>query len=141
MIKFGIANKGYIFKKDRMLIIYKTEGEAANDPNPNLRIDQPGGRLEFGEKPKESLEREILEEVGLRIKIIKPIDVWTYVKEKDEFQLVGINYLCEWLDGEVVLSPEHEKFEWLTLDEIRNKKLDDEEEYIRAFVEWDSYAK
>ena len=138
---FGIATKGYIFKKDRMLIIYKTEEEAANDPNPDLRIDQPGGRLEFGEKPKEALEREILEEVGLRTKIIKPIDVWSYVKEKDEFQLVGINYLCEWLDGEVVLSPEHEKFEWLTLDEIKNKKLDDEEEYIRAFFEWDSYSK
>ena len=111
---FGIATKGYIFKKGRMLIIYKTEEEAANDPNPDLRIDQPGGRLEFGEKPKEALEREILEEVGLRTKIIKPIDVWSYVKEKDEFQLVGINYLCEWLDGEVVLSPEHEKFEWLS---------------------------
>ena len=52
--KFGVANKAYIFKEDKLLLIYKTKEEAKDDPDPNIRIDQPGGRLEFGEDPKES---------------------------------------------------------------------------------------
>lgn len=139
--KFGVANKAYIFKDDKLLIIYKTAEEAANDPNPDLRIDQPGGRLEFGENPYDALKREIREEVGLDAQVIRPIDVWTYVKEKAGFQLVGINYLCAWKSGEVVLSEEHERYEWLSLNEIKDKMLEDELQYVKAFEEWRKYAK
>lgn len=139
MERFGIANKGYIFKDNKLLIIYKTKEEASHDPNPDLRIDQPGGRLEFGENPYDALKREIAEEVGLEVEIVRPIHVWTYVKNTEEFQLVGINYLCAWTSGEVVLSEEHEKFEWLTLEEIKNKNLEDEEQYVKAFQELKAY--
>ncbi len=137
--EFGIANKGYVFKENKLLIIYKTAEEAMEDPNPNIRIDQPGGRLEFGENPIEALRREIREEVGLRVDIIKPIDVWTYCKRDKRFQLIGINYLCKWKEGEVTLSEEHENYEWLTLSEIKEKSLDDYEQYVKAFKEWEKY--
>lgn len=138
--KFGVANKGYIFKDNKLLIIYKTAEEAGNDPNPDLRIDQPGGRLEFGENPYDALKREIMEEVALDVEVIQPIDVWTYVKENVSFQLVGINYLCAWKSGKVVLSEEHERYEWLSLDEIKNKMLENELQYVKAFEEWRKYA-
>ena len=32
----------------------KSVAKAKDDPDSNIRIDQPGGRLEFGEDPKES---------------------------------------------------------------------------------------
>ncbi|MCR5608766.1 MAG: NUDIX domain-containing protein [Lachnospiraceae bacterium] len=137
--EFGVANKGYIFKDDKLLVIYKTKEEAKEDPDPDLRIDQPGGRLEFGEEPIEALRREIMEEVGLKVNIIKPIDVWTYCKNDKGFQLVGINYLCQWTNGDVTLSAEHESYEWLTLDDIKKRQLEDEEQYVRAFAEWGKY--
>lgn len=95
-----------------------------------MRIDQPGGRLEFGENPYDALKREIAEEVGLEVEIVRPIHVWTYVKNTEEFQLVGINYLCAWTSGEVVLSEEHEKF--VPLDFLRQsrKKEDDNRETV-----------
>ena len=139
--KFGVANKAYIFKEDKLLLIYKTKEEAKDDPDPNIRIDQPGGRLEFGEDPKEALYREIYEEVGLKVKIIKPIDVWTYCREDIGFQLVGINYLCEWMEGQVELGEEHERYEWSSLYEIKEKQLKDEIQYLNAFREWEKYRK
>lgn len=137
--KFGIATKGFIIKNDRILIIYKTDKEAANDPDPNLRKDQPGGRTEFGEDPNRALLREIHEESGLDVNVISPLNVWYYVKEN--FQLVGINFLCEWVAGDVILSEEHEFFEWLSLDEITQRNWNDKDTYIKAFKYYEIYKK
>ena len=81
--------------------------------------------------------REIFEESGLEVKVIMPLNVWHYVK--NNFQLVGINFLCEWVSGEVTLSEEHESFEWLTLEEICSKKWWDEYQYVNAFSVYEKY--
>ncbi|MCL1935019.1 MAG: NUDIX domain-containing protein [Defluviitaleaceae bacterium] len=134
---FGVAAKGFVIKDYKLLILYKTKEEATNDPNPNIRIDTPGGRVEFGEAPDISLMREIKEECSIRAKILFPFNVWHYINEN--FQLVGIDYLCEWIDGDVVLGKEHENFEWISLDEILNREWDNKDIYIRVFDIYEKY--
>ncbi len=134
---FGIATKGFIFKDGKILTIYKTAKEASEDPDPSLRKDQPGGRVEFGEDPNASLVREISEESGLTVDVIEPLNVWHYVK--NDFQLVGVNFLCIWKEGEVVLSSEHESYEWLSLDEIRERNWWDYEQFANAFSKYRRY--
>lgn len=136
---FNVATKGMIIKDNNLLLIYKSKEEAkewasaadANDSNYEVRRDLPGGRLRFGEDPKIALEREIDEEVGLKVEILRPLDVWYLVK--DQLQLVGINYLCIWKEGEVVLSDEHEAYEWLSEEALRAKKWNDLENYLLVF--------
>lgn len=127
---FGVAVKAYIFKNGKLLIIYKTENEAQGNLDTKDRRDFPGGRIEFGEQPEDALRREVMEEVGLQVDIIRPFHVWSFVKS--DFQLVGVNYLCLWREGEVVLSQEHEKYEWLTYEDISSRKWA-EEQYFKAF--------
>jgi len=127
--KIGVAVKGFVFKDNKLLIIYKTKEEAMIDPN--LRIDQPGGRLEFGENPYEALTREISEEVNLKVRIIMPFEVWNYIK--GDFELVGINFLCEWIDGDVQLSEEHERYEWITENKVENSSYPNKTVYMKAF--------
>jgi len=136
---FGVATKGMIIKDNKLLIVYKSKEEAkewsrsaANDSNYEVRREFPGGRLEFGEDPKDALKREINEEVGLEIEILRPLDVWHIIK--GQFQLIGINYLCIWKAGEVVLSDEHEAYEWLTEEELTAKNWNDLENYLLAFT-------
>ena len=136
---FGVATKAMIIKDNKLLILYKSKEEAkewvsakiANDSNYEARRDLPGGRLAFGEEPKAALAREIDEEVGLKVEILRPLDVWHMIK--DQYQLVGINYLCVWKAGEVVLSDEHEAYEWLTKEALCAKTWDDLERYLMAF--------
>lgn len=127
---FGIATKALIIKDDELLIIYKSEKEAKEWSSASRR-DLPGGRLEFGEEPKVALAREIAEETGLTVDVLKPLDVWHLIK--DRFQLVGINYLCRWKFGEVVLSAEHDAYEWVSESELRTKNWRDLERYLQAF--------
>lgn len=111
--KFGVATKALIRNKEgKYLVIYKSETE---EISPN-EIDIPGGRMKFGEKAEESLMREADEEIGIKIKIIKPSRVWGFVK--DNLHLVGITFLAEFVSGEFRLSGEHTKYKWIDKEKI-----------------------
>lgn len=76
--------------KDKFILIKKGKGPFKG------RWDLPGGKIDFGETPQEALEREIMEETGLKIKSCKLLDAMGYNKETTEemFHHVGIIYEC-----------------------------------------------
>lgn len=111
--KFGVAIKAIIKNDDeRYLVLYKSETE---EINPN-EIDIPGGRMKFGENAEESLKREVYEEIGIMIEVIKPSRVWGFVK--DNLHLVGITFLAKYVNGEFKLSGEHTRYEWVDKKKI-----------------------
>ncbi len=56
----------------------------------------PGGGLEKGETPEEGTIREIKEEFGINVKIVKKL----YETYSEKFNQKEIFYLCEYVDGE-----------------------------------------
>lgn len=131
--RFGVAVKAAILRGPRLLVLYKTATEAGSGPQPGVRIDLPGGRIEFGESPVEALRREVAEETGLQVEPIAPLQVWHYVKQR--FQLVGIDYLCESHSGDVVLSDEHDAFRWLTEEELRRLHPEERQQFAAVFAQ------
>ena len=129
--KLRVAAKGYVFKGDKVLVLRKTEAEAATSMVEQAWVDQPGGSVEYGENFEEALLREINEETGLSVRVVAPFSTWTYRRERS--QLMGVDFLCEWAGGDVTLSEEHEGFEWLSMDEIRAKGWRLESVYEKAF--------
>ena len=116
----------------RVLVLYKTVEEALGDPDPAVRVDLPGGRVAFGESPVEALHREVVEETGLSVTVIAPIATWHYVHGR--FQLVGIDFLCEYVSGEVALSDEHERYAWLTEEEMAERHPERKAEFAAAYA-------
>lgn len=113
MSTFGVATKAVVKNNEgKYLILMKSSKE---DINPNT-YDIPGGRINFGEKLEEAVVREVKEETGLEVRPKRVFDVWTFTKE--DFQLVGINFLCELAGGELKLSEEHDSTNWYTFSEI-----------------------
>jgi len=111
--KFGVATKAIIRNDEgKYLILYKSETE---EINPN-EVDIPGGRMKFGESAEESLRREVEEEIGINIEVMKPSRVWGFVK--DNLHLVGITFLAKYVGGEFKLSGEHTKHEWMDKEKI-----------------------
>lgn len=86
---------GLIIKDNKILLIQKVTGPYDG------KLDLPGGTIEFGEKPEETLKRELLEETGIEIKKYHLYDAdsvsfnWTYNEKHLKFHHVGIFYEIE----------------------------------------------
>ncbi|OGE44834.1 hypothetical protein A3B39_00275 [Candidatus Daviesbacteria bacterium RIFCSPLOWO2_01_FULL_37_10] len=132
--KIFVGKKAFIKKGDKVLVL--------KDPfyivgSQNTGLDFPGGRFRWGGNPEDELIREVIEETGLKIKINKPFTVWTNKKSLHKIikkQIFLIGYLCEYVSGDIILSEEHESFEWV--DKKSYKKWDDGSDYFKALDEY-----
>ena len=111
-----VAVHAFIKRKDGKFLV--TKRSPINDFLPNL-FDLPGGTVEFGEDPDKALEREIFEETSLKVKIDRPVYLYSQV-QKERHQ-IWIIYECEYKGGEIKLSPEeHNEYKWVNLEEAKN---------------------
>jgi mutator protein MutT len=84
----------------------------------------PGGALEFGETPEEGLRREVREELGIEIDIVKLIP-FIDISVRGNWQGLFITYLCTLHDdlSEIFLNEEASEYRWLTRKEMEKLPL------------------
>ena len=86
--------------------------------------DLPGGKIEYGESPLEALKREVKEELGIDIKIGRPVGTWWFISKNNRHQVICSTYLCQWQDDfkiNLTQNPADEditEYFWLTKSEI-----------------------
>ncbi len=107
--------------QDRVLICQRYEPQLAEV---HLKWDLPGGTNEVGEKLKDTLKREILEETGLEIDvrnfIPKPITkTWDYQSHKQHTLVLCFN--CKLISGELNLN-DHKinNLKWVELNKLKS---------------------
>jgi 8-oxo-dGTP diphosphatase len=123
-----VGQKAFINKDGKVLVL--------RDPNyvvgGQIGLDFPGGRYRWGNNIQDELHREVQEETGLKVKISEPFTTWTSQGHsvKGPKHIFLIAYKCEYISGEVILSDEHDKFEWVDKKSYKNWKEDSE--YFKA---------
>lgn len=112
----GVGVGAAIISRDKKLLIAK-RGEKAKNERGKWEI--PGGSVEFGETFKETLQREIMEEVGLEIEILELLDVCDHIIPEEKQHWVSPTYLCRIKSGEPkILEPEKcAEIGWFNLEE------------------------
>jgi len=72
----------------------------------------PGGKVDFGEDPKNTIKREFSEEVNLKVDIKELYNVWTYISDEGRRHTVCIDYVLELKDNlkNLKLSNAHDDF-------------------------------
>jgi ADP-ribose pyrophosphatase YjhB (NUDIX family) len=90
----------------------------------NGRWCLPGGRMESGESVAETCIREILEETGLEVRIIRLLGVYSSphrlveYADGNRYQIVALNFEAEAIGGTLSTSDETTDFGYFTPDEI-----------------------
>lgn len=106
---------------------------ARRAPNQSLAgmWEFPGGKLEQEESLQECLERELLEELDLKIKANNVITSAIYKYPHGEFEIVGLE--AKILAGSPTLKV-HDKLEWVPLEEILSYELLPADVVIAQFI-------
>ena len=87
--------------------------------------DVPGGHIDDGESPAQALHRELLEELGVTVRVDSPEPFRTYQPTDDLTLYAWV--VTEW-DGEIanVAPDEHDEIAWFSLDEVADLDLADD---------------
>jgi len=96
------------------------------------------GRIAQHEDPQSGLEREVREELGIKITAGTPLTCWHIYRgheQTTENELIGITFLATTTQVEVELSDEHEEYRWVSPTEaLELIKVDGIKRDIRAYI-------
>ena len=101
---------------DKILIAKKKEGK----PLAGF-YEFPGGKVEEGENPEDSLVRELMEEMSIKVTVKDYVgkSIYDYGNGK-VIELLG--YTAEIIEGDIVLT-DHDEYRWVTLEEVCNYNI------------------
>ncbi len=83
------------------------------------RVDVPGGFLEVGEHPVRGIEREVREELGVKIEVEeRPVLLATHTYGPDGIWVLAISFLARLVDGEPSPADDVAGIRWVSAEEI-----------------------
>ncbi len=80
----------------------------------------PGGRLERGELPNETVQREVKEETGLEVAIEKLTGVYA---QQDKYELVFV-FICKIVAGQLTPSDEASQHQFYPIDSLPKNTIE-----------------
>jgi 8-oxo-dGTP diphosphatase len=110
--RHSVSVTGVVFRDDgRVLAIQRSD---------DGRWVPPGGVLELAETPSEGVEREVLEETGIRIRAEQLTGVYKNMKRG----IVTLAFRCSVIGGNSHPTDEAKRVTWLTVDQAQQDMVE-----------------
>lgn len=117
-----IVGVGAVIIHDQRAVIVRRGGEPLAG-----EWSIPGGVLELGETLRQGAEREALEETGLKVRAGEVIEVFDSIVPdaagRMQYHYVLIDFLCEYLSGELRAGGDAADARWITQDDLPSLSL------------------
>ncbi|MEO6148015.1 MAG: NUDIX domain-containing protein [Sulfuriferula sp.] len=92
-------------EESRVLLCHRTDMDAWN---------LPGGGVEGVESPWDAVVREVMEEVGLEVRVERLIGIYSVPEQ----QVLACTFLCVPIGGNICFSAEADDIRWFTRDSL-----------------------
>jgi ADP-ribose pyrophosphatase YjhB (NUDIX family) len=108
-----------ILRENKLLVLKRSQ-----EPFKGM-WDLPGGYMNAGETPEQTLKREMKEELGVEVRLTHIGDFPGTASYKDfKFSVLSHTFLADF-DGEIKLDKnENSEYKWMALDEIKEVAFD-----------------
>ena len=111
--KQWVAVTVLVFREAHMLSMCRARDREAG---PGL-WEGVSGRVRAGEDPIAAARREVIEETGLKVRVQEqPIAAYAALRRGEPMTVIV--FYAEHLQGEVVLSEEHDAYRWCAFEEL-----------------------
>lgn len=114
---------GVVVRGDRALVVRR-----ATEPLKG-EWSIPGGMLELGEKLREGVAREVLEETGLEVRVSEVLEVFDSIFPGDngrpQYHYVLVDYLCHFIAGDAVPATDVSEVKWVSANELDSLEMRD----------------
>jgi ADP-ribose pyrophosphatase YjhB (NUDIX family) len=115
--RLGVGCSATVFDPDHQRVLLLRRAD-------NGRWAVPGGYMEPGESLTEACAREVWEETGLRVRVVRLIGVYTNphklleYEDGNRWQLVVLHFEAEPIGGELALGDETTELNYFSREEI-----------------------
>ncbi|HZZ98472.1 MAG TPA: NUDIX hydrolase [Candidatus Saccharimonadia bacterium] len=104
-----------------------TQRNQPKDPEVHMLWQIPGGGMEFGEQPEQTLSREMQEELGVAVRILHPLPVAktsVWILKTYDLHVTLLCYLVS-IDDQTpkINDPETANFGWYSIQNMHDLKL------------------
>ncbi|MEM3437423.1 MAG: NUDIX hydrolase [Nitrososphaerales archaeon] len=117
-----LVGVGAFIKKNNSVLLVKREYEPGKG-----KWSLPGGLVNLGEKISDAIKREVEEEVGLKVDVIKIVDVFDSIEYDDKgkvrFHYVIVGFMVKVIEGKVRSSKEASQVKWFKADELKDLEI------------------
>ncbi len=130
--------KGLCVRDGKLLMVREAESLSG-------KWELPGGGLDFGEDFRTAFEREVEEEMGLKVTKMsaQPLYAWTHRYEKrrdmDWYYSLVLAFRVEFEDLNITPSAECEAIEFFSMDELRSMKLTGQMSYLVEMLKLEDF--
>jgi 8-oxo-dGTP diphosphatase len=111
-----VAVGGVAIHESRVLLVRRGQ------PPLEGRWSIPGGILEVGETIAEGIERELMEETGVRVRVLELIEIYEKVMRDEEnrpqYHFVILDYACEVVEGTARAGGDVTEVKWASEQEL-----------------------
>ena len=120
--KLGVGCSAAIFDDERQKVLLTRRSD-------NGLWCLPGGHMEPGESPAETCIREVKEETGLDVRVVRLVGIYTDPNRMIEYadgtryHMVTMTFEAEPFDGELTVSDETTAYGYFSLEEIVGMEL------------------
>ncbi len=116
----GVGVGAIILNSKNEILLMKRRQEISEDRTTSGMWSVPGGEVDFMEKIEDAIKREVKEEIGVDVEIIKHIGYTDQILKKSKIHWSLHHFLCKIKNGEPkIIEPEKiEKIEWFSVDKL-----------------------
>lgn len=95
----------------------------------------PGGRVELFETFEQAVKREVKEETGVDVEVVRLLGICDHIIENEERHWVSPSYLCKIVKGEPqIMEPtKHLDMKWFPLENLPEKITITTQDAIRKY--------